>query len=282
MELAAIPKGSTNSIATHFVTLTDPRNVNACDHPLLEVITVAILAVICGAEGWEHIETFGKAREAWLRTVLTLPKGVPSDDTFRRVFTTLRSDEFRRCFTAWMQALVGTTEGKLVAIDGKTLRRSFDRAAGRSALHLVHAWVEANSILLGQYATEAKSNEITAIPALLALLDVRGAVVTIDAMGCQKAIAAQIVAQEADYILALKDNHPTAHAQVVAYFEQAIGTPAIACSETTDGGHGRIEVRRVYTTTEIEWFEKRTEWEGLGCCIRVDCERTVGNKTTSE
>ncbi len=246
------------------------------------MITVAILAVICGAEGWEHIETFGKAREAWLRTVLTLPKGVPSDDTFRRVFTTLRSDEFRRCFTAWMQALVGTTEGKLVAIDGKTLRRSFDRAAGRSALHLVHAWVEANSILLGQYATEAKSNEITAIPALLALLDVRGAVVTIDAMGCQKAIAAQIVAQEADYILALKDNHPTAHAQVVAYFEQAIGTPAIACSETTDGGHGRIEVRRVYTTTEIEWFEKRTEWEGLGCCIRVDCERTVGNKTTSE
>jgi predicted transposase YbfD/YdcC len=177
-----------------------------------------------------------------------------------------------------MQALVGSTDGKLVAIDGKTMRRSFDRARGRSALHVVSAWVAANGVSLGQVVTDAKSNEITAIPALLDLLDIKGAVVSIDAMGCQKSIATKIVDCGADYLLALKDNHPTAHEEVAAYFTEAVGTPTVHSYASTDGGHGRVEVRTVHVTTDIGWFADRAEWKGLESFVMVESERDLGTK----
>ena len=209
------------SIGAHFASLTDPRADRGQGHLLLDIVTVALCAVLCGAGGWVAVATFGQAKAAWLRTFLALPGGIPSHDTFGRVFARLDPAEFQRCFLAWVRAVVPETAGQVVALDGKTLRRSHDRANGKAALHLVSAWASGSGLVLGQLAVADKSNEITAIPALLRLLDLAGATITIDAMGCQTAIAAQIVAQEADYVLALKDNHPTLHAEVVEEFAAA-------------------------------------------------------------
>lgn len=276
------PRPPHSSIATHFATLKDPRVVGRSDHDLLDILTIAILAVICGARGWEDIEQWAEDHATWLQTFLRLPNGIPQHDCYRRVFAALEPTAFAACFTAWMQALVGTTAGKLVAIDGKTMRRSFDRARGRSALHVVSAWVAQNAVALGQVVTDAKSNEITAIPALLDLLDLRGAVVSIDAMGCQKEVATKIVAGGADYLLALKDNHPTAHAEVAAYFAHAINTPTVQSHQTTDGDHGRIEVRRIHVTTDIAWFADRAAWTGLQSFVMVESERDLGTTVQRE
>ena len=276
MQPATTPPHS--SIALHFGTLVDPRVVGRSDHHLLDVLTIAIMAVICGARGWEDMEDWAMDHSEWLRTFLLLPNGIPQHDCYRRVFAALAPGPFVRFFTQWMQALVGSTDGKLVAIDGKTMRRSFDRARGRSALHVVSAWVAANGVSLGQVVTDAKSNEITAIPALLDLLDIKGAVVSIDAMGCQKSIATKIVDCGADYLLALKDNHPTAHEEVAAYFTEAVGTPTVHSYASTDGGHGRVEVRTVHVTTDIGWFADRAEWKGLESFVMVESERDLGTK----
>jgi hypothetical protein len=198
------------SISRHFAGLTDPRLDRTKEHRLVEIVTIALCAVLCGADDWVAIETFGHAKEAWLRTFLALPGGIPSHDTFGRVFARLDPEEFRACFLAWVRSVTGPEVGAgIVAIDGKTARRSHDRGRGKAALHLVSAWASANGLVLGQVATEQKSNEITAIPALLRLLALEGCTVTIDALGCQTAIAAQVIEQGADYVLALKDNHPT-------------------------------------------------------------------------
>ncbi|SRR6266540_995679 len=271
-----------SSIAAHFGTLKDPRVVARSDHDLLDILTIAILAVICGARGWEDIEDWAEDHQAWLKTFLRLPSGIPQHDCYRRVLGALDPTAFSQCFTQWMQALAGCTEGKLIAIDGKTMRRSFDRARGRSALHLVSAWVAANSVTLGQVVTEAKSNEITAIPALLDLLDLRGAIISIDAMGCQKNIAAQIIDEGANYLLSLKDNHPTAHQEVAAYFTHALNTPTVHSHETTDGGHGRIEVRRIHVTTDIAWFAEHEAWKGLKSFVMVESERDLGTAMQHE
>ena len=270
------PTASHTSITTHFSTLKDPRVVGRSTHALLDILTIAILAVICGAKGWEDMEDWAIDHAAWLGTFLPLPGGIPQHDCYRRVFAALAPVPFAQCFTQWMQALVGSTQGKLIAIDGKTMRRSFDRARGRSALHVVSAWVAANGVALGQVVTDAKSNEITAIPALLDLLDIRGAVVSIDAMGCQKSIATTIVEGGADYLLALKDNHPTAHQEVAAYFADAVGTTTVHSHTTTDAGHGRVEVRRVHVTTDTAWFEDRAAWKGLKSFVMVESERHLG------
>jgi hypothetical protein len=192
------------SISEHFEALTDPRRDHLKAHALLDIVAITLCAVICGADGWVDVATFGRVKKTWLQTFLALPGGIPSHDTFGRVFALLDPDEFRRCFLSWAQAVVGPPGEQVVAIDGKTLRRSHDRRDGKDALHLVSAWATANGLVIGQVATDAKSNEITAIPALLKLLALEGATVTIDAMGCQTAIAAQIVEQRAHYVLALK------------------------------------------------------------------------------
>src|SRR6266496_213731 len=173
------------SISEHFATLTDPRVERSKAHLLVEIVTIALCGVICGADDWVAVETFGRAKADWLGTFLALPGGIPSHDTFGRVFARLNPEEFRRCFLAWVRAGVGEPGEQVVAIDGKTLRRSHDRGSGKGALHLISAWATDSNLVIGQVATDAKSNEITAIPVLLRLLDLEGAVVTLDALGCQ-------------------------------------------------------------------------------------------------
>ena len=270
----------------HFGSVPDPRVQARSDHKLLEIIAISILAVICGADGWDEIAAFGRYKEDWLRTFLALPSGIPSADTFRRVLSALDPAAFRQAFVGWMQGLVGSTEGKLVAIDGKTARRSFDRAARKSPLHLVSAWVRDNQLALGQVATEEKSNEITAIPALLGLLDLRGAIVTLDAMGTQKEIAKAIVEKDADYILALKGNQGDLHAEVTEFFAGA-GTERFqnvphTFHETRNEAHGRREVRRTWSSTDLSTIAEASKWASLKSITMIERTREVDGETEME
>src|SRR5919202_2137375 len=206
------------SIRTHFAPLTDPRVERTKRHDLLDIIVIAICAVICGADGWVDVEEFGKAKLTWFRTFLALPDGIPSHDTFGRVFAALDPEQFQQCFLAWVRAVASLTEGQVVALDGKTVRRSHDRTNGKAAIHMVSAWASANRLVLGQLKVAEKSNEMTALPALLQLLALKGCIVTIDAMGCQTEIVKTIVAQEADYGLALKGKPGTFQHEVQALF----------------------------------------------------------------
>jgi predicted transposase YbfD/YdcC len=269
-----------------FANVPDPRVRARSDHKLLDIIAISILATVCGADGWDEIAGFGQLKKEWLGTFLELPAGIPSADTFRRVLSAIDPGAFRLAFVAWMEALVGSTEGKLVAIDGKTVRRSFDRANEKSALHLVSAWVRDNQLALGQLATEEKSNEITAIPTLLAMLDVRGAIVTIDAMGAQKEIAKTIIDKQADYILALKGNQGNLHAQVGEFFKDA-GTEQFegvkhTFHETHDEAHGRREVRRTWTSTDLSTVPDASKWPSLKSITMVERTRELGGKTEME
>ena len=202
------------SLMTHFAALEDPRCALKRRHQLFDMIAIAITGTLCGADGWVQIAEFGRAKQAWLSGFLELPNGIPAHDTFGRVFSLLQPEAFEACFRAWVEAIRAVIPGEVIAIDGKTLRRSHARGKGLAALHLVSAWATANRVVLGQVATDAKSNEITAIPQVLDLLRLSGCIVTIDAMGCQSAIAAQIVAQGGDYVLALKGNQSTLAAEV--------------------------------------------------------------------
>lgn len=235
-----------------FAEIADPRIERTKRHLLSDVLTLAVLAVVAGAEGWEDIEEFGRSKRAWLSHYLSLPGGIPSHDTISRVFRALKPQQFNTALTEWMESLHEQFGFKQVTIDGKTLRRSHDRASMRAALHLVSAWSTANQLVLGQEATDAKSNEITAIPKLLQLLELKGAIVTIDAMGCQKEIAAQIVEGGGDYVLAVKDNQPTLHAAISDHFLQLHETDFAGCEvrrlTTLDEGHGRQERRSYYLT----------------------------------
>jgi predicted transposase YbfD/YdcC len=268
----------------HFADVPDPRVGARSAHKLLDIIAISILAVICGADGWDEIAAYGRLKESWLKTFLDLPEGIPSADTFRRVLSALDPGAFRRAFTAWMQALVGDLKGKLVAIDGKTARRSFDRAAETSALHLVNAWVRDNQLVLGQLATEEKSNEITAIPALIGLLDLRGATVTIDAMGTQKEIAKAIVEQDADYILAVKGNQGNLHEQIVEFFKGAGSETfqgvAHTFHETEDKAHGRRETRRAWSTHDLSSIDEASKWSSVRSITLVESKREVDGKAT--
>jgi predicted transposase YbfD/YdcC len=289
---AAMGAGQETSVGARCASLADPRADRGQDHLLLDMIAIALCAVICGADGWVAVETFGRAKAAWLRTFLALPGGIPSHDTFGRVFARLEPAEFRRCFLSWVGAMVPDTVGQVVALDGKTLRRSHDRANGKAALHLVSAWASGSGLVLGQLAVDDKSNEIVAIPALLALLDVRGSTVTIDAMGCQTAIARQIVAQGADYALALKDNHPTLHAEVAEEFAaaRANGFADVAPADhdhwaTVEQGHGRVETRRYWVIREpatITALDQGGAWAGLRAIGLVERERRIGTEVSVE
>lgn len=270
----------------HFAELTDPRVERGKLHLLLDILVIALCAVICGADTWVEMEAYGKAKYDWLKQFLVLPYGIPSHDTFARVLARLKPEELQRCFLNWIRAVSELTQGEVVAIDGKTLRRSFDRAAGKGAIHMVSAWATANRVVLGQEKVDEKSNEITAIPALLRLLELEGCIVTIDAVGCQKEIARTIVEQGADYVLALKGNQGILHEEVELFFSGARRAKFwnLPYQEhyTVDGEHGRIEERRYWLVSEIEWLAETQAWPGLQSFGLVETQRTVGETTTVE
>jgi predicted transposase YbfD/YdcC len=274
------------SLAHHFAELTDPRIDRSRLHELIDIVAIAICAVVAGAESWDDIEDFGHAKHTWLKTFLDLPNGIPSHDTIRRLFERLDPEQFQKGFLGWIEALHEATERQVIAIDGKALRRSFDRAKGKSALHLVHAWATANHLLLGQVAVDEKSNEITAIPKLLKMLEIAGAIVTIDAMGCQKEIARTIRGRKADYVLALKANHEHLYEQVVAFFDGACAhgrkEQGIRYHREWSRGHGRDECRRCWATSDLSWLEGREEWADLRSVVLIESERFIGDTLTVE
>lgn len=276
-------------LTERFSTLEDPRTGRAKRHNLTDVITIAICAVICGADSWVDVEMFGKSKEEWLSRLLDLPNGIPSHDTFGRVFARLDSVQFERCFKEWVATVNEVLEGQVVAIDGKTVRGSRDGTAGKSAIHLVSAWASANRLILGQVKVAGHSNEITAIPELLEALDVSGCTVTIDAMGCQKEIAKEITEKEADYILALKQNQRQLYDDVTDTFDQLrqseFSQIDYGFCETLEKGHGRIEKRRCWAVSDpahIDYVNEAGEWTGLRSLVMVESERTENGETATQ
>ena len=278
---ADAPRG----LLRYFQDMNDPRHHNV-HHRLDDIVAIAILAVICGAENWSDVAYFGRCKQKWLKTFLALPNGIPSHDTFGRVFARLDPIEFERCFVNWTAAVAKLPHGRLVAIDGKTLRRSFDRAADKAAIHMINAWCRENRLVLGQLAEEAKENEIVAIPKLLKLLDLNGAVVSIDAIGCQKQIARQIVKQGGDYLLQVKANQGQMYQQLKATLDEAIGLKFADMEHdfhrTVYGDHGRIETRRLWCTRDIDWLPGLEQWEGLRSVAVVQRCRQINGKTSTE
>lgn len=279
---------ATGGLLRFFEDLPDPRGRNRL-HKLTDMLVIAILAVICGADGWEDVALFGRAKQKWFRTFLELPRGIPSHDTFGRVFARLNPEAFEACFVAWIASLAETTAGRLIAIDGKAIRRSFEHAWDKSGMtHLVSAFVGSNQMVFGQCKVEDKSNEIVAIPKLLELIDVKGATVTIDAMGCQKQIAGQIVQQGGQYVLAVKDNQAKLHEKVQAVMGEARQENLAGWSgdfhEQTEGGHGRIETRKVWCLNDVQWLGAvGQDWPGLRSVAMVEATRQVtGVAATTE
>jgi predicted transposase YbfD/YdcC len=270
----------------HFREVPDYRVNRMKRHELIDILVIAILAIICGADEWTEIEEYGLAKIKWLKTFLKLSQGIPSHDTFGRVFARLNPEALQQAFLRWITAIQTITRGQVVALDGKTLRRSFDKAAKKGAIHMVSAWDCENRLVLGQVQVDGKSNEITAIPKLLQLLDLPGSTVTIDAMGCQKEIAAQIVQQGADYVLSLKGNQGTLQQDVELFFQDAqqrhFKKVPHQFLETIDGEHGRIETRRYYVVSQIDWLEGRQDWKDLRSIGMVDATRDVNGTLSRE
>jgi predicted transposase YbfD/YdcC len=276
-----------STISNHFTRLEDPRIERSKLHLLLDIVVIAICAVICGADNWVDVENFGKAKRKWLQTFLKLPNGIPSHDTFGRVFARLDPEQFRSCFLSWVQSVSVVTAGQIIPIDGKKLRRSHDHTEGKAAIHMVSAWASANRLVLGQIKVDDKSNEITAIPELLRALEITDCIVTIDALGCQKEIASQIVEQGADYVLALKENHGRLYEDVTGFFQHAerIGFRKVESDyhRTVSKGHGRIEIRQCRTISDPEYINTLRdveEWARLKSVVKVTAERNVGDKSS--
>lgn len=274
------------SIVDYFSSVVDPRVERTRQHPLVSMLVLALCAVVCGADSFVAIEAFGRAKHEWLKTFLNLPNGIPSHDTLGRVFAALNPSSLAEAFRAWVAAVAQLSEGEVIAIDGKTLRRSFQTADNRAFVHMVSAWATSNRVVLGQVKTDEKSNEITAIPRLLKFLEIKNCLVTIDAMGCQRDIAEAIVAAGADYMLAVKDNQPRLAADLEIVFEQARKDPqglSVDFHETSDKkGHGRSEVRRCWTTAMVEGLSQANQWQNLGSVAMVEAERTVDGKMSTE
>jgi predicted transposase YbfD/YdcC len=278
------------SIRVHFSKLEDPRIDRQKLHQLMDIIVIAISAVICGAETWVDIENFGKARIEWFKKFLELPNGIPSHDTFGRVFGLLNAAAFEACFLEWVQAVNEITSGQVIAIDGKELRHSFDTFLGKKAIHLVSAWANENRLILAQRKVDSKTNEITAIPELLDALELAGCIVTIDAMGCQKEIASKIIARKADYILAVKENQGHLYEDIEHLFGLYLKEPnpmqyLNGYAKTVDKNHGRIEIRECWTlsaTFHQQAIRNAAGWEGLTSLVCIRRERRLPEKTQVE
>jgi predicted transposase YbfD/YdcC len=254
-----------------FAGLNDPRVERTKDHLLGDIIFITIAAVLCGAESWYDIEEFGRSKEEWLKKHLKLPNGIPTHDTFNRVFAALDPNELSKCFLEWTQFVCRMTKGEVVSIDGKTLRGTHTEDR-KYVVHMVSAWASVNNLVLGQVKVNDKSNEITAIPSLLEVLAIKGCIVTIDAMGCQKTIASAIIDKEADYILAVKGNQREFHEQVQESF-RFLQVEQI--SQQTDFGHGRIEKRTCSVIDDLSMIDQQDKWKGLQCIIKIDAERFI-------
>ena len=277
-----------NTLQNIFEAIEDPRVERTKQHRLIDIIIIAILGVLCGADGWVDIESFGKTKERWLKTFLDLPNGIPSHDTFGRVFARIDPKQLETCFLTWVQSINEKING-VIAIDGKTLRRSHDRTKGKKALHMVSAWAYENRMVLAQVAVNEKSNEITAIPELLKLLALEGCIVTIDAMGTQRAIAAQIIEQKGDYALALKDNQGNLYEDVKDTFalarKETFGGIAYQFWEATEKNHGREEIRKhwlIDDETCLKYLNPQGTWKGLQAIGMVESQRRIGLKVTNE
>ena len=276
------------SLVKHFSDIKDPRVERTKKHQLTDILVIAILAIIAGAQGWEDIENYGISKQKWLEEFLALPNGIPSDDTFRRVFEFIDPEALNRCFLKWVETLVTKMAGEIVPIDGKTIRGSYDRSTGKSALHVISAWASEQRLVLAQLKVEDKSNEITAIPALLELLDLTGCIVTIDAMGTQTEIAKQLIDKKADYVLALKANHPTLYRQVQQWFDlagaQNFEGIDVSYDKSIQKAHHRTEIRQVWSVpvSAISDIYQPRLWAGLQSVVMVVRVRHLWNKTTRE
>ena len=272
-------------LQSYFETLTDERQKWKIKHNLLEIVVMTICAVIAGCDVWEDIEDFCRVKEQWLKKSLhlELKNGIPSHDTMQRVWAMIHPEEFEKCFCQWVESVCKRTDEEVISIDGKTVRRSKD--ANKDPIHMVSAWAAKNQLVLGQLATDEKSNEITAVPELLSVLDIAGTIITTDAMSCQKEIVKKIVEKNAHYAIALKENHPTLYEDVRRYFSSAISEkqfyPDLNSCQTAEKGHGRIEKRTYYLSTEIDWLENRSLWKGLAAIGMVH-SHVVRNGVISE
>ena len=274
------------SLEVHFSTITDPRQQVKVAHKLMDIITLCVCGVVCGADGWSDIEEFGRTHAEWLQSKGLFLNGIPVDDTIARVMSRLDPVEFQSSFIQWMKSVQQSTNGEVIAIDGKTLRHSFDKKSSKAAIHMVSAFASQNGVVMGQIKTDEKSNEITAIPALLKLLDIRGAIVTIDAMGCQEKITDQIFSGGADYAIAVKDNQRTLHDDIKYFFTeaQAQGFKGLTYKyyEEIDKGHGRVEIRRYWVSEHLECLAKPEKWKGLQSIGMAENEIFRDGKTTIE
>jgi predicted transposase YbfD/YdcC len=280
------------SLIEHFKELPDPRVDRTKDHDLIDILVIAICTLLCAGESFNDMEDFGKAKEDWFKTFLGLRNGIPSHDTFNRLFAALDPQAFLDCFVRWTQGLRAAVAQEIVALDGKALRRALN--ADQSIKCVVSAWAESNSLVLGQLKVSDKSNEITALPALLRALELAGCIVTVDAMGTQKKIAQEIIEADADYVLALKGNHETVHQEVKSFLEATVAekqsgpvNPSkaavqLAMHETVEKDHGRIETRRYYQSADLDWFADRAKWEGLKSVGMVEAIREIGAQRTVE
>ena len=283
-------EGERSDLMSFLEEISDPRVDRNKDHQLINLLMIGLCSTLCGGESFNDMETFGKAQFKWLSGFLDLSNGIPSHDTFNRIFRTLDPKQFMDVFMKWTQSLRTTFRKEVVALDGKALRRA--RTQEASIPYIVSAWASENGLTLGQVQVDEKSNEITAIPKLLQRLDVAGCIVTIDAMGCQKNIAKEILQAEADYLLALKGNQGTAHDEVTSFFDNLIPPdsemkkitppPSVGYLQTIDGDHGRIETRRYWISDDIHWFEDQKKWKGLQCFAMVESKRQVGETTSYE
>lgn len=272
-------------LVRHFSKLEDPRrDQKKSKHKLIDVIVIAVCASLCGIDEFEGMAVWAKAKETWLRQFLELPNGIPSHDTINRIFAKINPKLFQACFLEWIKDVAELCGGTVIAIDGKTLRRSFDRASGKSALHMVSAWATANKLVLGQVAVDDKSNEIKAIPKLLEALDLKGCLVTIDAIGTQRDIAESIVAAKADYTLALKKNQKSLHQDVVSAFSRL--DPSVLDEKDirskVDAGHGRRELRQYFLITDIDEIKERHQWPGLASIGMVRSVRITDKMAVEE